>query len=41
MSPEYYNIILNGNIKNKLDTEKSDIFSFGLTILRVVLLFNE
>ena len=37
MSPEYFNNYLNNSlIDNKIDYEKSDIFSLGIIILRYI-----
>ena len=41
MSPEYLEIINNGNHSNKLNTEKSDVFSLGITFLRLILIIDE
>ena len=37
MSPEYFNNYINNSLKdNKINKEKSDIFSLGITILRFI-----
>ena len=41
MSPEIFQIYYSGKNYGKYDPEKSDIFSFGLTILRANNLLKE